>query len=257
MCTVDKLLIKGIRSFSPDNMNVIEFYRPLTLIVGVNGAGKTTVIECLKQACTGVLPPHTRNGQSFIHDPRMANETDIKAQIRLRFLTSSKQPVVVLRSFQLIEKKTTQQFKTLDSTLQTEDPVTHVKQAVTYRCIDIDKMVPSLMGVSKAVLDNVIFVHQEESNWPLAEGKVLKDKFDDIFSATKYTKALETLRKMRLEKTQEIKEKRMALDHTRTHRNTAMKLQAEIQRAEEDILDGEEKICNLDQQIKEKDTALV
>eukprot|EP00955_Chlamydomonas_euryale_P052519 355181-Chlamydomonas_euryale.AAC.11 len=49
-------------------------------------------------------------------------------------------------------------------------------------------MVPSLMGVSKAVLENVIFVHQEESNWPLAEGRVLKDRFDDIFSATKYTK---------------------------------------------------------------------
>ncbi len=25
--------------------------------------------------------------------------------------------------------------------------------------------------MSKAVLENVIFVHQEESNWPLAEGK--------------------------------------------------------------------------------------
>ena len=31
-------------------------------------------------------------------------------------------------------------------------------------------------------------MHQEESNWPLSEGKVLKDKFDDIFAATKYTK---------------------------------------------------------------------
>lgn len=36
-----QMLIKGIRSFSPDNQNVIEFYRPLTLIVGQNGAGKT------------------------------------------------------------------------------------------------------------------------------------------------------------------------------------------------------------------------
>ena len=36
-----QLLIKGVRSFSPDNQNVIEFYRPLTLIVGSNGAGKT------------------------------------------------------------------------------------------------------------------------------------------------------------------------------------------------------------------------
>lgn len=41
MATIDKLLIKGIRSFSPDNTHVIEFYKPLTLIVGQNGAGKT------------------------------------------------------------------------------------------------------------------------------------------------------------------------------------------------------------------------
>ena len=41
MSTVDKMLIKGIRSFSPDNQIVMEFYKPLTLIVGVNGAGKT------------------------------------------------------------------------------------------------------------------------------------------------------------------------------------------------------------------------
>lgn len=38
-----QMLIKGIRSFSPDNQNVIEFYRPLTLIVGHNGAGKTVI----------------------------------------------------------------------------------------------------------------------------------------------------------------------------------------------------------------------
>lgn len=35
------MLIKGIRSFAPDNTTVIEFYKPLTLIVGANGAGKT------------------------------------------------------------------------------------------------------------------------------------------------------------------------------------------------------------------------
>lgn len=36
----------GIRSFSPDNQNVIEFYKPLTLIVGHNGAGKTVRAPC-------------------------------------------------------------------------------------------------------------------------------------------------------------------------------------------------------------------
>ena len=41
---------------------------------------------------------------------------------------------------------------------------------------------------AQAILENVIFVHQEDSNWPLAEGQTLKKKFDDIFAATKYTK---------------------------------------------------------------------
>lgn len=109
------MLIKGIRSFSPENQNVIEFYRPLTIIVGQNGAGKTvrflhtnvvigirfvfngmreiesgqatsavinsgfyqhlqTIIECLKMACTGELPPNTRSGQSFIHDPKVERQ---------------------------------------------------------------------------------------------------------------------------------------------------------------------------------------
>lgn len=40
-------------------------------------------------------------------------------------------------------------------------------------------------GVSKAILENVIFCHQEESNWPLSEPTPLKKKFDDIFEATK------------------------------------------------------------------------
>lgn len=106
MSTVEKLLIKGIRSFSPDNQTIIEFYKPLTLIVGQNGAGKTvcapndaqrsrdaiadepgplqTVIECLKMACTGELPPNTRSGQTFIQDPKVTGVTEVKAQIKLR-----------------------------------------------------------------------------------------------------------------------------------------------------------------------------
>jgi DNA repair protein RAD50 len=46
MCSVDKLLIKGIRSFSPDNDHAIIFPKPLTLIVGRNGAGKTVSRQC-------------------------------------------------------------------------------------------------------------------------------------------------------------------------------------------------------------------
>lgn len=49
------------------------------------------------------------------------------------------------------------------------------------------------LGVSKSVLNNVIFCHQEESNWPLSEGKALKEKFDSIFAATKYTNSKSSL----------------------------------------------------------------
>lgn len=40
-CLALQILIKGIRSFSPTNEYIIEFYKPLTIIVGSNGAGKT------------------------------------------------------------------------------------------------------------------------------------------------------------------------------------------------------------------------
>ena len=50
---------------------------------------------------------------------------------------------------QLTQKKTTMQFKTLDSALQTTNKDTGVKETITYRCVDMDRMVPSLMGVSK------------------------------------------------------------------------------------------------------------
>lgn len=60
------------------------------------------------------------------------------------------------------------------------------KVCLSYRCADMDKEIPALMGVSKAILENVIFVHQDEANWPLQDPSTLKKKFDDIFSATRY-----------------------------------------------------------------------
>jgi DNA repair protein RAD50 len=50
---------------------MIQFYTPLTVIVGHNGSGKTTIIECLKYATTGDMPPNTKGG-AFIHDPTVS-----------------------------------------------------------------------------------------------------------------------------------------------------------------------------------------
>lgn len=56
---------------------------------------------------------------------------------------------------------------------------------MSHRCSDLNNIISEMMGVSSAVLENVIFCHQEESNWPLSEPKNLKAKFDDIFAATR------------------------------------------------------------------------
>ncbi|KAJ6061601.1 uncharacterized protein N7446_005721 [Penicillium canescens] len=53
---IDKLSILGVRSFDNTRSETIQFHTPLTLIVGYNGSGKTTIIECLKYATTGDLP---------------------------------------------------------------------------------------------------------------------------------------------------------------------------------------------------------
>ncbi|KAJ7547995.1 hypothetical protein O6H91_08G112800 [Diphasiastrum complanatum] len=229
MSTLDKMLIKGIRSFNPENTHVITFYKPLTLIVGPNGAGKTTIIECLKHACTGELPPNARSGHSFVHDPKIAGETETKGQIKLRFKTAAGKDVVCIRSFQLIQKASKLEYKAIESVLQTINSHTGEKVCLSYRCADMDKEVPALMGVSKAILENVIFVHQDEANWPLAEAAVLKKKFDDIFSATRYTKALDVIKKLHKDQAQEIKMYKLKLENLQTLKDAAYKLHENIE----------------------------
>ena len=41
MAALNKLAIRGIRSFDDKQIAVIEFYSPVTVIVGHNGSGKT------------------------------------------------------------------------------------------------------------------------------------------------------------------------------------------------------------------------
>lgn len=62
---------------------------------------------------------------------------------------------------------------------------TKQRTSLSTKCAELDEEVPKQLGVSRAILDNVIFCHQEESNWPLSEPAALKKKFDEIFEATK------------------------------------------------------------------------
>ncbi|CAI9775595.1 unnamed protein product [Fraxinus pennsylvanica] len=248
MSTVDKMLIKGIRSFDPENKNVITFFKPLTLIVGPNGAGKTTIIECLKVACTGELPPNARSGHSFIHDPKVAGETETKAQIKLRFKTAAGKDV-------LTQKATKMEYKAIESVLQTINPHTGEKVCLSYRCADMDREIPALMGVSKAILENVIFVHQDEANWPLQDPSTLKKKFDDIFSATRYTKALEVIKKLHKDQGQEIKTYKLKLENLQTLKDAAYKLRESIVQDQEKTETLKNQMQELEREIKNVDEA--
>lgn len=99
MSSIDRLAIRGIRAFSPYEEEKIDFFKPLTMILGQNGAGKTTIIESLRTMTSGSMPPNTNGGKTFVHDPRVSNQPETKASIKLKFTTNKARQVFALRSF--------------------------------------------------------------------------------------------------------------------------------------------------------------
>ncbi|KAG2030192.1 P-loop containing nucleoside triphosphate hydrolase protein [Suillus americanus] len=230
MASLDKLAIRGIRSFDDKQISVIEFFSPVTVIVGHNGSGKTTVIECLKYATTGDQPPNTRGG-AFIHDPKMANEKEVKAQVKLRFHAANGTRMLVVRNLSVTVKKTGLTMKTLENILALADSNVEKggkRGAISTKCAEIDTEIPHLLGVSKSVLENVIFCHQEDSYWPLAEPSALKKKFDDIFEATRYSKALDSIKSLRKDRVADLKADKERLESLAKEKAHADKLRGRI-----------------------------
>lgn len=86
---------------------------------------------------------------------------------------------------------------------------------VSSRVAELDQMMPQYLGVSKAVLDNVVFCHQDESLWPMSEPASLKKKFDEIFEALKYTKAIDNIKVLRKKQTEELAKFRIMEQHAK------------------------------------------
>ncbi|KAK7056765.1 DNA repair protein rad50 [Paramarasmius palmivorus] len=230
MASLNKLAIRGIRSFDDKQISVIEFFNPVTVIVGHNGSGKTTIIECLKYATTGDQPPNTRGG-AFVHDPKMANEKEVKAQVKLRFFAANGTKMLAVRNLSVTAKKTGLAMKTLESILALADGNAEKggkRGVISTKCAEMDAEIPQLLGVSKSVLENVIFCHQEDSYWPLAEPAALKKKFDDIFEATRYTKALDNIKALRKDRVAELKAEKERLESLAREKAHADKLRKRI-----------------------------
>ena len=224
--TIGRMMIRGIRSFDPNHEETIEFYSPLTMIIGANGCGKTTIIECLKYSTTGALPPSSRAGHSFINDPGMTDSSEVKAQVKLRFNNAAGEVNVVSRSLQLTKKKVKMEFKALEGMLRIKNNQGGTS-SISYKCADLDKQVPLLLGVSPAILENVIFTHQEDASWPMGDGATLKKKFDDIFESTRYTKALDAFQKSKKEFSAKAKDLKAEVMELGAHLQAAKQSQQE------------------------------
>jgi DNA repair exonuclease SbcCD ATPase subunit len=262
MSSIDKLGIRGIRSFGPDTEEVIQFYKPLTVIVGPNGCGKTTIIECLKYVTTGLLPPSAKNGQNFVHDPKLAGTTKVSAQIKLTLRTNARERMYLGRSMELHQKRTKMEFKATDGVVKIRK-ADGTESTQTHRCSDLDRSVPEFMGVSRPILESVIFCHQEDSNWPLQEAAVLKKKFDDIFESTRYTKALDVIRKQRKSLVDAYKDAQRDLDvlqHTlgiaQGKRDEMERLEGERERLVDAQREAEERREEVQNQLREYDAVM-
>lgn len=248
MSKIDKMSILGVRSFGIEDKDkqVISFFSPLTVLVGPNGAGKTTIIECLKYATAGELPPGSKGG-AFVHDPKDAHETDVRAQIRLLFTDVNGEKVTIHRSMSCTQKAKNNTFKSL------EQVITRMKDgekvSLSSKCGELDREMISALGVSKPVLNHVIFCHQEESNWPLSEGKALKDKFDSIFAATKYIKALDTMRQQRLKQSQTVKECQVELRYLKQNKEKAQQIRLTVDTKEAQLASSKDNVQQIESQI--------
>jgi len=160
---------------------------PITLILGQNGCGKTTIVECLKYALTGECPPGSEGGKSFVHDPKLFGRKETMAQVKMIVQDRCNARLSICRSMKVTIAKDKVTFKTIDSTLTqlaNADDKTKKHESMSLRNANTDQAVSLFMGVSKAIINNVLFCHQEDSCWPLDEGKKVKTKFDAIFGIT-------------------------------------------------------------------------
>ncbi|QBM88437.1 DNA repair protein RAD50 [Metschnikowia aff. pulcherrima] len=244
MSSLYKLLISGIRLFSPKDHETIQFGSPLTLICGQNGCGKTTIIESLKYATTGDLPPNSKGG-AFVNDPTIADRLVVNAEIKLGFVSVDGKPMTVTRNMQLNRKRVTRGVQNSNTFKSLEGQLAVVakgeKTSISTKNAELDTRVPLYLGALKAILEYVIFCHQDDSLWPLSEAGVLKKRFDEIFEALKFTKVLDSLKTIRKDMAADIRVIEQGVQHAQLDKSRASKVKLRllelVQKAEQFLLE--------------------
>ncbi|CAG9311979.1 unnamed protein product [Blepharisma stoltei] len=238
---LERLKISGIRSFSSSSEITIDFDPRLTLILGHNGAGKTTIIEALKAVTTGLFPPNSDGGKSFIHDPKIAQKPEVQASMKLFFRTPQGKPIRIGRLISLVRKDSDKlELKKSENIVCTLDEEGKEAQN-SLRVGDIDKLVPELIGLSSPILEYVTFCHQDESLWPFSDSSHLKRIFDQIFSTEAFSKALENHKKFIKKQSQDLQGKKNEMIWAQTLINQARQDREKMKSLKEEEIKLKEK----------------
>jgi len=149
----------------------------------------------------------------------------------------------------LAVKKSKTTFKTLDCELLME----HHGERVTMstKVAQMNKVIPMHLGVPPAILENVIFCHQDDSLWPMSEPSKLKVKFDEIFEAQKYTKAVDTIKS--LAKVHKTKLGNLVIHeaNNKSQKDRAERAERQITALSNEVEEIRDKIATVDRKIVE------
>lgn len=185
--------IRGIRSYSPyEHKTQCLDFMPLTLIVGANGSGKTTIIEALKFIISGDEPPLSESRRNFIHTTKNSTSAFDKnvpfASIELTFQnyrneeTHAKREII--RPIQTGKNTPT---PAISSCYRIGNgPWKHV-----HKQDDWSQTMPTLFNLpNRAILNYVILCHQEDNLWCMGDSSSVKQIFDKIFGCEQYKKEI-------------------------------------------------------------------
>lgn len=150
----------------------------------------------------------------------MCNETTVLANVGVKFTSLDGKQHVVHRKLQCkVEKSGKRSYKSLESSWKEEG---EEKSTISPRVQNINAELSRLLGVAPAILDNVIFCHQDESLWPMSEPNVLKKKFDEIFDAQKWTKGVDVVKMSRKRQGTELRAKQLELGQQEQDKKKAL-----------------------------------